>query len=78
MKLYNVKFVINKDGKFVIIFCVFELIIIDEFGCIKEKYKLLYGFMLSKVDGDVVVVGEIVVNWEVYIMLIIIEVVGCV
>lgn len=78
IKLVNVKFVINKDGKLVLILCNIELIVIDIFGCIKENYKVFYGVVFFKYDGDEVVVGEVVVNWDLYIMFVILEVLGCI
>lgn len=76
IKFSNVKLVVNFSGKLVIIFCNIELKLIDEFGCIKESYKVFYGVVMVKGDGEQVVGGEIVVNWDLYIMLVIIEVSG--
>ena len=76
VKLSNAKFVVNKDGKLVITSRASEMTIIDEFGRTKEKYKLQYGSLLNKGDGDTVEAGETVANWEAHTMPIITEVAG--
>ncbi|WP_325891127.1 DNA-directed RNA polymerase subunit beta' [Grimontia sp. NTOU-MAR1] len=76
MHLHNAKFVTNNAGKLVITSRASELTIVDEFGRTKESYKLPYGCVLSKLDGDAVNAGETVANWDPHTMPIITEVEG--
>ncbi|NGO00011.1 DNA-directed RNA polymerase subunit beta' [Grimontia sp. S25] len=76
MHLHNAKFVTNNAGKLVITSRASELTIVDEFGRTKESYKLPYGCVLSKKDGDAVNAGETVANWDPHTMPIITEVEG--
>ncbi len=76
IKLINLKYVINSIGKLVVLSRNVELMIIDKLGLIKEKYKLPYGSIVEKLNGDFVSVGEIVVNWDPHTMPIITEVSG--
>nr|WP_255555709.1 DNA-directed RNA polymerase subunit beta' [Enterovibrio paralichthyis] len=76
LHLHNAKFVTNNAGKLVITSRASELTIVDEFGRTKESYKLPYGCVLSKLDGDAVKAGETVANWDPHTMPIITEVEG--
>ncbi|KXF80378.1 DNA-directed RNA polymerase subunit beta' [Enterovibrio coralii] len=76
MHLHNAKFVTNNAGKLVITSRASEMTIVDEFGRTKESYKLPYGCILSKLDGDQVKAGETVANWDPHTMPIITEVEG--
>ncbi|MGF1685376.1 DNA-directed RNA polymerase subunit beta' [Photobacterium japonica] len=76
VKLQNAKFVINNDGKLVITSRASEMTIIDEFGRIKENYKLPYGSHLTKGEGQDVAAGEVIANWDPHTMPIITEVAG--
>ncbi|USH02321.1 DNA-directed RNA polymerase subunit beta' [Grimontia kaedaensis] len=76
MHLHNAKFVTNNAGKLVITSRASELTIVDEFGRTKESYKLPYGCVLNKLDGDAVNAGETVANWDPHTMPIITEVEG--
>ncbi|MBE2897251.1 DNA-directed RNA polymerase subunit beta' [Pasteurellaceae bacterium HPA106] len=76
VRLANVKFVTNKEGKFVITSRNTELTVLDEFGRTKESYKVPYGASLSKQNGDEVKAGEIIANWDPHTMPIIAEVEG--
>ncbi|WP_354623245.1 DNA-directed RNA polymerase subunit beta' [Psychromonas sp. MME2] len=78
VKLHNAKFVINSDGKVVVTSRSTELTIIDELGRTKENHKLPYGAVLDKQDGDEIVAGEIVANWDPHTHPIITEVEGTV
>ncbi|MBE1300343.1 MAG: DNA-directed RNA polymerase subunit beta' [Alteromonadaceae bacterium] len=64
LKLHNEKYVVNSDGKVVIVSRSTELTVIDEFGREKERYKLPYGAVLTVQDGAAVKSGEIVANWD--------------
>ncbi|MDD1795828.1 DNA-directed RNA polymerase subunit beta' [Enterovibrio makurazakiensis] len=76
LHLHNAKFVTNNAGKLVITSRASELTIVDEFGRTKENYKLPYGTILAKKDGDAVAIGETVANWDPHTMPIITEVEG--
>ncbi|QGM79908.1 DNA-directed RNA polymerase subunit beta' [Otariodibacter oris] len=76
LKLANAKSVTNKDGKIVLTSRNTELTIIDAFGRTKENYKVPYGAVLSKGDGEEVTAGEIVANWDPHTMPIVSEVSG--
>ncbi|QOI10920.1 DNA-directed RNA polymerase subunit beta' [Blochmannia endosymbiont of Colobopsis nipponica] len=73
IRLKNVKFVINDSGKFVITSRNTELTVIDEFLRTKESYKVPYGSMLTKGDGEYVVGGEIIAYWDPHTMPVITE-----
>ncbi|MGF1691509.1 DNA-directed RNA polymerase subunit beta' [Photobacterium kagoshimensis] len=76
VKLQNAKFVTNNEGKLVITSRASQMSIIDEFGRTKENYKLPYGSHLSKGDGEEVLAGDVVANWDPHTMPIITEVAG--
>ena len=76
VRLHNEKFVENSDGNFVIISRSTELTVIDELGRTKESYKVPYGAVMSKRNGDAVAAGDVVANWDPHTMPIISEVAG--
>ncbi len=76
LKLHNAKFVENTDGHIVITSRSTELTLIDEFGRERERYKVPYGAVLKKNEGDSVDAGEIVANWDPHTHPIITEVAG--
>ncbi len=76
IKLSNVKSVVNSSGKLVITSRNTELKLIDEFGRTKESYKVPYGAVMAKGDGEQVAGGETVANWDPHTMPVITEVSG--
>ncbi|RLR69582.1 DNA-directed RNA polymerase subunit beta', partial [Pseudomonas aeruginosa] len=76
LKLFNAKFITNTAGKLVITSRNTELRLIDEFGRMKESYKVPYGAQLSKGDGEAVNGGETVANWDPHTMPVVSEVSG--
>ncbi|MBU2872032.1 DNA-directed RNA polymerase subunit beta' [Colwellia sp. E2M01] len=76
LKLQNAKFVTNSDDNLVITSRSSELTIIDEMGREKERYKVPYGSILSKNDGEEVASGDTVANWDPHTHPIITEVAG--
>ncbi|QSX33477.1 DNA-directed RNA polymerase subunit beta' [Shewanella avicenniae] len=76
LKLHNAKFVTNVDGKLVIVSRSSELAISDELGREKERYKVPYGTILEKQDGDAIAAGEIIANWDPHTHPIVTEVAG--
>lgn len=76
IKLINSKSVTNSSGKIVIISRNTELKIIDDFGRTKESYKVPYGSTLTKIDGEKIISGEVVANWDPHTIPVITEVSG--
>ncbi|SUB73900.1 DNA-directed RNA polymerase subunit beta' [Pluralibacter gergoviae] len=76
IKLFNAKSVVNSSGKLVVTSRNTELKLIDEFGRTKESYKVPYGAVMAKGDGEQVAGGETVANWDPHTMPVITEVSG--
>ena len=76
LKLQNAKFVTNSEKHLVITSRSSELTIIDEMGREKERYKVPYGSVLSKSDGEAVTSGDTIANWDPHTHPIITEVKG--
>ncbi len=76
LKLQNAKFVTNSDKHLVITSRSSELTLIDETGREKERYKVPYGSVLSKKDGEAVTAGDTIANWDPHTHPIITEVAG--
>ncbi|WWP02301.1 MAG: DNA-directed RNA polymerase subunit beta' [Candidatus Dasytiphilus stammeri] len=76
IKLINAKYVTNSQGKLVITSRNVELKMIDEFNRTKESYKVPYGAIMAKNDGELINSGETVANWDPHTMPIITEVSG--
>ncbi|WHL25312.1 MAG: DNA-directed RNA polymerase subunit beta' [Candidatus Blochmannia vicinus] len=74
--LKNIKSVINGEGKLVITSRNTELKIIDQFSRTKESYKVPYGAIITKKNGEEVTHGEIVAYWDPHTMPVIAEVSG--
>lgn len=74
IQLVGAKHVRNSDGKLVVTSRHAELNIIDPVSSrMKEHYKLSYGSILNKEDGDEVVIGDVIANWDPHTMPIISE-----
>jgi len=76
LKLQNAKFVTNSDKHIVITSRSSELTVIDEMGRVTENYKVPYGAVLSKNDGEGVTAGDTIANWDPHTHPIITEVAG--
>ncbi|KFZ27791.1 DNA-directed RNA polymerase subunit beta' [Pseudidiomarina atlantica] len=76
LKLHAAKYVENSDGHLVITSRSTELTLIDEFGRERERYKVPYGAVMKKGEGDAVDAGEIVANWDPHTHPIVTEVAG--
>ncbi|AKC60114.1 DNA-directed RNA polymerase subunit beta' [Blochmannia endosymbiont of Polyrhachis (Hedomyrma) turneri] len=76
IRLSNVKFIVNDNGKLVIVSRNTEFKVVDEFFKTKESYKVPYGAIMEKGDGEKIISGEIVVYWDPHTMPIITEVTG--
>jgi len=76
VKLSNIKLVKHASGNNVAVSRSGELIIQDEQGRDRERYKIPYGAVLSVSNGDKVKPGKIVANWDPHTHPIITEVAG--
>ena len=76
LKLQNAKFVTNSDKHLVITSRSSELTVIDDMGRVTENYKVPYGAVLSKKDGQAVTAGDTIANWDPHTHPIITEVKG--
>jgi len=64
LKFFNAKFVRNTDKKVVIVSRSSELMVIDDQGREKERYKVPYGAVLTVDDGASIESGQVVANWD--------------
>jgi len=78
LRLQNAKTVTKNDGAQVIVSRSAELTVVDEFGRERERYKVPYGAVLRKPNGEVAGAGEIVADWDPHTHPIITEVEGTV
>jgi len=76
VKLNNVKLVKHTSGNNVAVSRSGELVIQDEQGRDRERYKIPYGAVLSVSSGDKVKSGKVVANWDPHTHPIITEVAG--
>lgn len=76
IKLINAKLVTNSSGKLVVTSRNTELNMIDKYGRTKESYKIPYGAILTKNNGDKVNAGEVISNWDPHTIPVITEVSG--
>ncbi|PPI88290.1 DNA-directed RNA polymerase subunit beta' [Candidatus Pantoea edessiphila] len=76
IQLINAKIVFNSLGKAIVISRNVELKIVDKFNRTKERYKIPYGSIIEKDDGELVASGEIVANWDPHTMPVITEISG--
>ncbi len=78
VKLTSVKLVHNSEGKQVVVTRSGELLIQDQNGSDRERYKLPYGALLTVQDGTEVEPGQVVASWDPHTHPIITEVAGTV
>jgi DNA-directed RNA polymerase subunit beta' len=78
IRLHNLKYVENAEGKLVAVSRSGELSVIDEHGRERERYKIPYGAIVSCRDGDACKPGDIIANWDPHTHPIITEVAGVV
>ncbi|MFV1992543.1 MAG: DNA-directed RNA polymerase subunit beta' [Acidiferrobacterales bacterium] len=64
VRLKTVKLVKHAGGHSVVVSRSGEVIVQDEFGRDRERYKVPYGAALSANDGDKVKAGDIIANWD--------------
>ena len=73
VKFNNVIFVENKNKKWTVMNRTGELIIEDETGREKEKLAVFYGSVLSVQEGDQVIKGTVLSEWDPYSNIIVAE-----
>lgn len=76
INLNNAKSVKNSSGKIIITSRNVELNIIDNFGRTQESYKVPYGAIMAKGDGEKVNPGETIAKWDPHTIPVITEVHG--
>ncbi|PWR00056.1 DNA-directed RNA polymerase subunit beta' [Leucothrix pacifica] len=76
IRLTNVKTVTNKDGNLVAVSRSGELSVEDDHGRERERYKVVYGAVITVAEGDEVDRGQIVANWDPHTHPIVSEVAG--
>lgn len=76
VKYENVQCIVNKEGKLTVMNRNGEIIISDEEGRERERYKLNYGAHLLVKEGDNVKVGNMLAEWDPYTIPILTEVTG--
>jgi DNA-directed RNA polymerase subunit beta' len=76
IRLHNLKTVRNKERLWVAVSRSGEIMVVDEIGRERERYKVPYGAVLTLSDGDPVNAGQIVANWDPHTHPVITEVAG--
>ncbi|MBI3545627.1 MAG: DNA-directed RNA polymerase subunit beta' [Gammaproteobacteria bacterium] len=76
VRLKNLKVVKHASGNYVAVSRSGELIVQDDQGRNRERYKLPFGAVLSVHDGSKIKVGAVVANWDPHTHPIITEVAG--
>ena len=74
--LHNIKTVEHQSGNLVAVSRSGELTVVDEVGRERERYKVPYGASIQVTDGDSVVGGQMVANWDPHTHPVITEVAG--
>lgn len=65
-KLMNVSCVTNRQGKLTAMARNGELVIVDNSGRERDRYKVVYGSVLNVKEGDHVKAGQILAEWDPY------------
>ena len=73
IRLDNTSLVTTEDGSEIVLSRSSEMIILDDEGREKARYRLQYGAKLLKKDGSIVKSGQILVEWDPYTIPIITE-----
>ncbi|HEV2614187.1 MAG TPA: DNA-directed RNA polymerase subunit beta' [Gammaproteobacteria bacterium] len=76
VKLNNIKVVEHTNGHFVAVSRSGELLVVDQQGRERERYKIPYGATLGVKNGSSVEPGQVVANWDPHTHPIITEVAG--
>jgi len=73
---YFIKTVRHHTGNLVAVSRSGELTVVDDKGLEKERYKVPYGATLRVADGDIVIGGQVVANWDPHTHPVVTEVAG--
>ncbi len=76
IKLHNIKTIENAAGKLVAVSRSGEVVVVDEIGRERERYKLPYGAELQVREGEKVEGGQTVATWDPHTHPIITEIAG--
>ena len=76
VQLENTRFVENKSGKLVVTNRHGQLVIVDNKGKEKERFKLGYGAVLNMRPGDEAKKGDVLAEWDPYSNIILADVSG--
>lgn len=76
LKYENVKSIVNKEGKTIVMNRHGEVVVVDETGREREKYPVIYGTVLHIEDGGKVSAKQTVAEWDPYTVPILTEVDG--
>ncbi len=76
LRLHKMKTVRNRDGNLVAVSRSGEMILFDEHGRERERYKVPYGAVLSVDDGSLVDAGRVIARWDPHAHPIITEMAG--
>ncbi|MCP4212716.1 MAG: DNA-directed RNA polymerase subunit beta' [Halieaceae bacterium] len=64
VRLHNIKSVEHANGNLVVVSRSGEVVVVDEVGRERERYKLPYGAVVQVHEGDAVQGGQMVANWD--------------
>lgn len=64
VKLHNIKVVKRKNGNLVAVSRSGEIVVVDEHGRERERYKVPYGSELTVAEGAEVAGGQVVATWD--------------
>merc|ERR1711965_713069 len=73
IKLDNTSLVTTEDGSEIVLSRSSEMLILDDQGREKARYRLQYGAKLLKKDGETVKAGQILAEWDPYTIPIVTE-----
>ena len=73
LKLDNASSVTTEDGSEVVLSRSSEMLILDDQGREKARYRLQYGAKLLKKDGEIVKAGQVLAEWDPYTIPIVTE-----
>lgn len=76
IKFENLQSVVNKEGHVTVMNRHGEIIVSDEAGRERERYKLNYGAHLRVKEGEKIKVGQLLAEWDPYTIPILTEVTG--
>ncbi len=76
LRFNNIKTIKHESGKYIVVSRSGELVLIDENGRERERYKLPYGAEILAADNDAVDAGQTVATWDPHTHPVVTEVAG--